>query len=276
MKIIDAHQHFWMYDPVKYSWIDEYMTAIRNDYMPSDLLPILQKNNVEGCIAVQALQTEEETDFLTGLAAENPFIKGVVGWVDLRAENIGERLEHYSKNPIIKGFRHVLQSLDPSFMLQPDFLNGISLLAKYGFTYDILIYPRHLDAAAELVAKFPNQPFVIDHIAKPYIKDGLIGEWSKGMQAIAKFPNVYCKLSGMVTEAKPYEWMDYDFKPYLERLLQFFGIERLMFGSDWPVCLLAAHDYAELFYILNKFFIHHSERDIELVYSGNAIKFYKL
>jgi L-fuconolactonase len=180
MPVVDSHQHFWKYDPVDHEWINDDMSVIRKDFLPGDLLPILQQNNIDGCIAVQADQSEKETDFLIELANKNDFIKGVVGWVDLRAENIKERLAHYKQYSIVKGFRHILQGEDPAFMLQPDFVRGIAALKEFGFTYDILIYPKHLSSAIELVKQFPEQPFVIDHIAKPFIKDGLIDDWKNG------------------------------------------------------------------------------------------------
>ena len=188
---IDAHQHFWHYEPVKHSWIDEEMAVIRKDFLPADLEPIIKSNGVVGTVAVQADQTEEETNFLLRLADEYDFIKGVVGWVDLRANNIEERLAYYAQFKNIKGFRHVLQGEEPSFMLQPSFVNGIAALNAYNFTYDILIFPHHLEAALQLVNQFPNQPFVIDHIAKPYIKAGQIAEWAKGMKALSEHINVY-------------------------------------------------------------------------------------
>ncbi len=275
IEYIDSHQHFWHYEPEKHSWIDDEMAVIRKDFLPQDLAPILKKNSVVGTIAVQADQTEKETDFLLGLAEEHDLIKGIVGWVDLRAENIAERLEHYAQFKNIKGFRHVLQGEEPAFMLQPDFLRGISALKEYNFTYDILILPRHLEAALQLVKQFPNQPFVIDHIAKPYIKAGLIDEWAKGMIALSEHENVFCKLSGMVTEADYKKWQSSNFIPYLDVVLVAFGTKRLMFGSDWPVCEVAA-SYGQMIGIVEDYFASFSLDEKNQFFNQNASRFYNL
>ncbi|MBS1563799.1 MAG: amidohydrolase family protein, partial [Bacteroidetes bacterium] len=202
MPNIDAHQHFWRFDPVRDSWITDDMSVIQRDFMPEDLEPILKKHGIDGCVVVQSDQSEDETLFQVGNAAKHSFIKGVVGWTDLRAENVTERLSEYSQYNKLKGFRHVLQGeADRALMLQPAFKRGIAALQKYAFTYDILIFPDQLKYSSELVAAFPDQPFVIDHIAKPGIKAGVIDGWKEDMQAIARHENVYCKISGMVTEA---------------------------------------------------------------------------
>ncbi len=275
MPILDAHQHFWHYDPVAHSWINEEMSVIRKDFLPNDLQPVLKQNAVDGCIAVQADQTEAETDFLIQLARENSFIKGVVGWVDLRAENIRERLLHYQQYNIVKGFRHILQGEEPAFMLQPDFVRGIAALKEFGYTYDILIFPKHLTAAFELVKQFPDQFFVIDHIAKPFIKDGLIDDWKEGIKALAQFPNVYCKVSGMVTEADWQNWKPADFIPYLDTVTEAFGTHRLLYGSDWPVCLVAA-SYTDMIGMVRNYFLSFTAAEQEAVFGGNAAKFYQL
>ena len=240
MPKIDAHQHFWLFDPVKDSWINDDMLVIKRDFLPADLLPVLKQNGVDGCIAVQASQTEQETNFLLDLANKNAFIKGVVGWVDLKADDLEEKLQDYKQNGILKGFRHILQSEpDRKYMLQPEFKKGISALQKHGYTYDILIYPEHLPYAAQLAGDFPDQRFVVDHLAKPNIKDQQITDWQKEIQALAKQQNVHCKVSGMLTEADWKSWKTEDFTPYLDVVFNAFGINRVMFGSDWPVCLLA-------------------------------------
>jgi L-fuconolactonase len=272
---IDSHQHFWYYDIAKHGWIDDEMAAIRKDFLPADLAPILQSNNMDGCVAVQADQTESETDFLLSLHSENAFIKGIVGWVDLRADNIEERLAHYQQFSAIKGFRHVLQGEEPSFMLQENFVRGIGTLRKYGFTYDILIFPKHLAAAKELVAQFPDQPFVIDHIAKPFIKAGLIDEWKEGMWQMAQFPHVHCKVSGMVTEADYKHWKPADFKPYLDAVVEAFGMDRLLFGSDWPVCQVAA-SYEDMLGMVQDYFAGFTADERAKLFGLNATKFYNL
>jgi len=275
MQRIDRHQHFWKYDPVQHSWIDDAMAVIRKDFLPAHLKPLLQENNIDGCIAVQADQSEAETNFLLSLQRENDFIKGIVGWVDLRAENIEERLAHYKQFNAVKGFRHILQGEDPSFMLQPDFLRGIAALKDFGFTYDILIFPQHLFAANELVKQFPQQQFVIDHIAKPYIKAGLVDDWKKDMQSIAQYDNVYCKVSGMVTEADYKGWKKTDFTPYLDVVVNAFGTKRIMYGSDWPVCLVAA-SYNEMINIVNEYYASFTRAEQEDVFGNNATAFYNL
>lgn len=273
--IIDAHQHFWHYNAEKHSWIDDEMAVIRKDFLPQDLQPVYAENNVHGCVAVQADQTETETNFLIDLANQNTFIKGVVGWVDLRADNIEERLAYYKQYAIVKGFRHVLQGEEPAFMLQPNFLRGIAALKQFDFRYDILIFPKHLQAAIELVKQNPNQLFIIDHIAKPYIKAGLIDEWRKDMQAISQFENVYCKVSGMVTEADYKSWQPENFTPYLNTVVEAFGTKRILFGSDWPVCLVAA-SYNKMKAIVVNYFSGFSISEQSDFFSNNAQQFYKL
>ena len=275
MNRIDAHQHFWKYDPVNHSWIDDEMAAIRQDFYPADLKPLLEANEIDGCIAVQADQTEAETDFLLQLAKENDFIKGIVGWVDLRSENINEKLAHYAQFHLIKGFRHVLQGEQPEFMLHPDFKRGIAALKEFNFTYDLLLFPQHLKAALELVKEFPEQRFVIDHIAKPAIKEGLIYDWERDIRAIAELPNVYCKISGMVTEADYQHWTTADMIPYLDVIVGAFGTARVMFGSDWPVCLVAA-SYEQMIAVVKNYFSRFTAAEQAAFFGGNAIEFYQL
>lgn len=273
---IDSHQHFWKYNPVKDAWINEEMKVIKRDFLPSDLKPLLLENQIDGCVAVQADQSEDETRFLLDLAKDNSFIKGVVGWVDLCAENIEERLEYYTKYEKLKGFRHIVQGeTDIDFMLSERFQNGISKLVKYSFTYDILIFPKHLENAAKLLAKFPEQKFVIDHLAKPDFKNKDFSNWEKGIKAIAQFPNVMCKVSGLVTEADWNNWTASDFTYCLDVVTEVFGIDRLMFGSDWPVSLLAA-SYAESCDIVEDYFSKFSKADQDKFWSKNAINFYDL
>jgi L-fuconolactonase len=275
MNRIDAHQHFWKFDPVRDSWIDETMQKIQRDFLPEDLLPLLQENQFSGCVAIQASQSEDETNFLVNLAAKNDFIKGVVGWVDLRGVTIEERLSHFSSNKIIKGFRHVVQGEPDDFMLRKDFQNGISALKQFNFTYDILIFHRQLPAAIELVNQFPDQPFVIDHIAKPDIKSGDILSWKKGIQEISKAENISCKISGMVTEADWKNWKTDDLKPYLDIVFENFSADKLMFGSDWPV-LNVASNYTEVVKTLEDYIAQLSVENQKKIWFQNAISFYKL
>jgi len=274
--VIDSHQHFWIYEAEKHAWIDDNMKVIRKDFLPEDLKIIYQQNNIDGCVAVQADQTLAETDFLLDLAAKNDFIKGIVGWADLRATNIDEVLEKYSQFPKLKGFRHVVQGeADHNFMLRPDFLNGIAALEKNNFTYDILIFPHQLGAALELVRRFPNQKFVIDHIAKPYIKDGFYDGWATSMKAIGEYQNVYCKLSGMTTEADYNNWTPEQIEPYMQLVLDAFGADRILFGSDWPVCLVAGN-YTKTKELVTNFIAKLSPDEQAGIMGKNAIKFYNL
>ncbi|WP_281635497.1 amidohydrolase family protein [Flavobacterium marginilacus] len=274
-KRIDSHQHFWKFDPIRDSWIDDSMQKIQRDFLPEDLLPLLTENKFQGCVAVEAHQSEEQTNFLADLASKNDFIKGIVGWVDLRSENISERLNHFSNNKIIKGFRHVVQAEADDFMLRNDFRNGIATLKEFNFTYDILIFHRQLPAAIDLVTRFPEQKFVIDHIAKPNIKSGEIASWEKDIKEIAKFDNVSCKVSGMVTEADWNNWKSQDLKPYLDVIFENFSTDKLMFGSDWPVCNVAA-DYAAVVNTLENYIAQFSIQEQNKIWFENAEAFYKL
>ena len=274
--VIDSHQHFWIYEAEKHAWIDDDMKVIRKNFLPEDLKIVYQENNIDGCVAVQADQTLAETDFLLDLTEKNDFIKGVVGWVDLRASNIDEVLKQYSKFPKLKGFRHVVQGeADHNFMLRPDFLNGIAALEKYNFTYDILIFPHQLGAALELVRYFPNQKFVIDHIAKPYLKDGFYDGWAVLMKAIGEHKNVYCKLSGMTTEADYNNWTPEQIEPYMQLVLDAFGANRILFGSDWPVCLVAGN-YTKTKELVTNFIAKLSSEEQAAIMGGNAMQFYNL
>ena len=275
-QFIDAHQHFWKFDPVRDNWITDEMSVIQRDFFPNDLKPLLSKNKIQGCVAVQADQSEAENLFLLSLADQHDFIKGVVGWIDLQADHLEEMLEPYAEQKKLKGFRHVLQGeKQRDFMLRPAFVNGIRKLNHFGYTYDILIFPDQLKFTEELLKQFPNQPFVIDHIAKPYIKDKKIDEWERDMKVLAHYENVYCKISGMVTEADWKNWKHEDFKPYLDVVVESFGIKRIMYGSDWPVCLVAA-SYDKMFNIVKDYFSTFSSAEQTMFFGANAIRFYNL
>ena len=273
---VDAHQHFWQFDPVRDNWITSDMAAIQKNFMPDDLQPLLAQNGFDGCVAVEAHQSEEQTDFLVGLANGHSIIKGVVGWVDLQAENIAERLEHFSQYKIIKGFRHVLQG-EPQrdLMLSTNFVRGIAALQEFDFTYDILIFPDQLIYSKNLAAQFPEQKFVIDHLAKPPIRKKEIKEWTLDIESIAILPNVYCKVSGLVTEADWKGWEKDDFRPYIDAIVENFGVDRIMFGSDWPVCLVAA-SYNEVVDVVKDYFSSFSTDEQQKVFGGNAVQFYNL
>ncbi len=273
---IDSHQHFWKYDAVRDSWITNEMSVIQKDFLPHDLQLVLQQNGFEGCVLVQSDQSEEHNQFLLEQASGNDFIKGIVGWIDLRAEDVKERLAYYKQFNIIKGFRHVLQGeADRALMLKPEFLRGIAALQPFNFTYDILIYADQLKFIPEFVAAFPQQKFVIDHMAKPNIKAQGIDEWTKDMMAEAVYENVSCKISGMVTEADWKNWKKEDFTPYIDVVCEAFGPDRIMFGSDWPVCLVAA-SYEEMTSIVSEYFSSFTQNEQELFFGRNAINFYNL
>ena len=273
---IDAHQHFWQFNPVRDAWMTEgSMSAIRQDFLPNDLQTILQKNGFDGCISVQADQSETETHFLLDLSNKNDFIKGVVGWVDLQSNDLSARLDYFSQFPKLKGFRHILQGEKPEFMLQKSFMEGVKLLGKRGYTYDILVFPRHLSSVYKFLQTLDNQPFVIDHLAKPYIQRGLIKQWKSDMQRMAKHENVWCKVSGMVTEANWSNWQAVDFEPYLDVIFEAFGVNRIMYGSDWPVCLLAA-SYDKQLWIVENYLSKLSNTEGVKVFGENSALFYKI
>jgi L-fuconolactonase len=273
--IIDSHQHFWKYDPDRDAWIEDSMEVIRKDFLPKDLKPILEENGIDGCVAVQADQSETETEFLLACAAENPFIKGVVGWVDLTAKNLENRLIHYAANPLFKGVRHIVQAEKEDYLLRDDVQRGIGKLAKFNLTFDILVYPHQLAATIQMVEKFPKQQFVLDHIAKPSISAPMNNVWKDQITALSKFENVSCKLSGMVTETDHFAFEKEAFTPFLDHVFTSFGSNRLLFGSDWPVCLLAA-DYKTVFTLINAYLEKQSIQIKAQVLGQNAIKIYNL
>lgn len=243
---LDSHQHFWRYDPGAHTWMTGEMPGLKRDYLPTDLLPLLRQTSLEGTVAVQAQQNIRETDWLLSLADQFDFVRGVVGWVDLCSPGVRDDLVRFSRHPRFVGVRHIVHDEpDDHFMLRPDFLRGLEALAEFDLAYDLLLYPRHLPVAVEVVRRFPRQRFVLDHIAKPFIKAGRLSPWDDQLRALARFENVFCKVSGLVTEAAWRAWRPADFAPFLAVVLDAFGTHRLLFGSDWPVCTLAA-DYAQV------------------------------
>ena len=272
---IDSHHHFWHYDPARHGWISDEMAALRRDFLPADLEPILTQNGVGGCVAVQADQSEAETEFLVRMADNYDFVRGVVGWVDLQAPDLASRLSHWAGVKAVKGFRHIVQAEPDDFLTRPAVMNGIRQLADLGFTYDILIYPNQLKAALHLVRAVPEVQFVIDHLAKPVIRKQEISRWSSFMAEIAKQPNVCCKLSGMVTEAGWQTWSKADFFPYLNVAFEQFGPDRLLFGSDWPVCLVAG-DYTQVKTIVEDYVAPWGDEVRAKVFGANAERFYRL
>jgi len=273
---IDAHQHFWIYNPDEYGWIDESMAALRRDFLPENLVPELKRNGFQGSVAVQARQTLEETRWLLEFAERSASILGVVGWVDLRSPDVHSQLTAFAANPKLVGIRHIVQAEpDDRFLLQPEFLRGISALEEFDLAYDILIYPKHLSVAAEFVERFPRQRFVLDHLAKPPIKSGDLDSWAQGIRRLAAFPNVFCKLSGLVTEADWHNWRPEQITPYLDVAFEAFGPDRLMIGSDWPVCLVAAA-YARVVQVVTDYLGRQNPAWREAVLGGNAQRFWKL
>lgn len=273
---IDAHQHFWVYDPREYDWIDDSMTPLRRNFLPADLKPELEQGGFQGCVAVQARQTMEETRWLLELAAASPFILGVVGWVDLQSPQVRSQLESVAGNRKLVGVRHVVQGEpDDRFLLRPEFLRGVSILEEFDLAYDILIYARHLPVSAEFVQKFPRQRFVLDHLAKPPIKSASLHPWAEGVRNLAAFPNIFCKLSGLVTEADWRHWKPEDMAPYLDVAFEAFGPQRLMIGSDWPVCTVAA-SYASAMAVVKNYLGRLSTEAQQAVLGGNAQRFWKL
>lgn len=272
---IDSHNHFWKYNAVRDSWITEDMSVIRRDFLPADLLPLQKSCGITGTVAVQADQSEAETEFLLALAGEYDFIKGVVGWVDLRSKALESRLEYFSGFSRLKGFRHVVQGEPAGFLSDPAFSGGVRKLSAYGFTYDLLIYHYQLKEALTFVSQLPEVRIVLDHIAKPSIKTGEKTAWELDIAALGTFSNVYCKLSGMVTEAHWKTWTKDDFYPYLDEVFEAFGSSRLMYGSDWPVCLVAA-SYEQQLAIVKEYISELSVAEQDAIMGNNALDFYKL
>ncbi|MCU0456397.1 MAG: amidohydrolase family protein [Bacteroidales bacterium] len=272
---IDAHQHFWIYNSAEYGWIDESMKVLKRDYLPADLLPELKKYGFEGSVVVQARQTPEETRWLLKLAGGHDFIKGVVGWVGLCSESsLRRELDEFCKNPKLVGVRHVVHDEpDDNFMLRDDFLKGISILKDYSLTYDLLLFPRHLAVAEKVISMFPGQKFGLDHISKPFIKDHIVNPWKEDVTRLAQYPNVWCKLSGMVTEADINNWKPEDFFPYLDIVFKAFGPGRLMIGSDWPVCRLAG-EYGDVIGIVNGYLSGMPSEARDKVLGRNCLEFY--
>lgn len=252
------------------------MEAIRRDFLPRDLVVELAQNDFDGSVAVQARQNLDETRWLLELAGANPKILGVVGWVDLCSPEAHAQLRSLARNPKLVGVRHIVQAEpDDRFVMRPDFLRGIALLEAFDLAYDILIYTRHLPVVAEFVALFPRQRFVLDHLAKPPIKAGEIDLWADGIRRLAGFPNVCCKLSGLVTEADWQHWTAERIHPYLDVAFDAFGSERLMIGSDWPVCLIAA-PYGRAMDLVKDYVRSHCPEVLDAVLGGNAQRFWRL
>ena len=273
--LLDSHVHFWKYNKSDLPWIVSNMKFLQKDYLPSELELTLKRNHVDGCIAVQAMTAEVETRFLAELANTNAIIKGVVGWTDLTANDVEKKLSEFKEYSSIVGIRHIVQSEPDDFLYDEKFRAGVSLLKEFGYTYDILIYPKQLKAATDFVRAFPEQTFIIDHCAKPDIKNREMDVWRKGITDLAMFPNVSCKLSGLITETSWKEWRPADFYPYLDVVFEAFGVERLMFGSDWPVMLLSGI-YVQWKSLLEKYMENFPDEEKEAVFGLNAAGIYNL
>jgi len=273
---IDGHVHFWRYDPAEYGWIDGSMGPLQRDFLPDDLSPLAADAGFDGVVAVQARQTPAETAWLLDLAARHTFIRGVVGWVDLRSPDARDELARAAGNERLVGVRHVVQDeLDDRFLLRPDFLRGIALLAELDLAYDILVHPRHLPVALEFVRRCPGQRFVLDHLAKPDVRRGALAGWSRDLRALAACPNVVAKLSGLVTEADWSAWTEEQIRPCLDVAFECFGASRLMIGSDWPVCTLAGA-YGRVMSVVTDYLAGRPEAEQEAVLGGNAVRFWRL
>ncbi len=273
---LDSHQHFWIYDPLRHGWITNNMDVIRQNFLPDDILPILKLNKIDGCVAVQTDQTEAETVFLLALADKyESIIKAVVGWTDLTASNLYDKLEFWSQYESLKGFRHIAQTEANDFLSRANIVKSIRQLAAFDFTFDLLIEPPQLKAALHLVRACPDVKFVIDHLAKPYIREQKLNTWSNYMKQLSENPNAYCKVSGMVTEADWVNWKKEDFYPYLDVVFETFGTDRLLFGSDWPVCLVAA-EYEQVIGTVENYMdsVGFSEIDKAKVFGQNTMNFY--
>lgn len=273
---IDTHQHFWKYNERDYPWITAGMDNLRRDYLPADLLPLIKAAGIGGTVAVQARQCLEESTWLLQLADDYLFIRAVVGWVDLCSERVVQQLELLAQHPKFRGVRHIVHDEpDDEFMLRESFLNGLGQLKRFDLTYDLLLFPRHLPSACEVVKRFPDQRFVLDHIAKPSIKNKQMEPWASDLKRLAEFDNVSCKLSGLVTEAKWNSWTAQDFEPYLDVVLGAFGPRRLMIGSDWPVCTLAA-DYTSAIDLAAEYVGKLSNDEQYAILEKNPIKYYSI
>jgi L-fuconolactonase len=273
---IDAHQHFWIYNDREFGWIDDSMAALRRNFLPENLTPELRASGFHGSVVVQTRQTLEETNWLLGLADAHESILGVVGWADLRSPDIRSQLKTLTAHHKLVGLRHIVQSEpDDRFLLRPDFLRGIEMLEDFDLAFDILIYAKHLPVADEFVRKFPRQRLVLDHMAKPPIRDRDIDAWASGMRRLSEMPNVFCKLSGLVTEANWKSWTREEIIPYLDVALASFGPDRLMIGSDWPVCLVAA-SYGEVIRMVKDYISERVPERAADIMGGNAQRFWRL
>jgi L-fuconolactonase len=274
--IIDSHQHFWQVGRFDYPWMTPDVEVLYQDYLPTQLEPVLSESGVVQTVLVQASNSLAETYWLLSLAERYPFIAGVVGWIDLKDPEMEQELEALTSNPKFRGVRHLVESEpDDDWLVQASVLNGLRVLEKHSVPYDLLVHTRHLKHVKTVAETCPNLNLVIDHMAKPPIASGEITAWATALKEAASYPNVSCKLSGLVTEANWTAWTTEDLRPYVERALEFFGPKRIMFGSDWPVCLLAA-SYDRMLESFQLLLADLSEEDRNRVFGGNSFEFYRL
>ena len=273
---IDAHQHCWQYTPEEYAWIGDNMSLLREDYMPPDLHQHLQRHEIDGAIMVQVRQNLDETRWMLDLADQYPYILAVVGWVDLCSPEAGAQLDEFKEHPKFRGVRHIVQDeKDNYFLLKDDFCRGVKEVSERGLTYDILVYPKQLDAATQFADRFPEMPLVLNHIAKPSIKKGEMEPWKREIEALAERPNVACKVSGMVTENNWEEWKKDEYHPYLDVVFEAFGEDRVIYGSDWPMCELAG-GYMKMAAVTTDYAARVSGEAREKLFGRNAIRWYGL
>lgn len=272
---IDAHQHYWRYDPRRDSWITDEMAELRRDFLPPDAAPLLAAGRIDGVVAVQADSSEAETDFLLEWAAKAPSLVGVVGWVDLRAPDLARRLARWEGQPALRGFRHIAQAEPDDFLARDDVARGVGVIGERGYAFDLLVYPRQLAAAERLVARCDGVRFVLDHCAKPAIARHGLKPWRTALRRLARHEQVWCKVSGLVTEAAWRSWSDADLTPYLDEVMAAFGPGRLLFGSDWPVCLVSA-SYAEVLGVIERWSAQLSRPEREQLFGKTAAAVYRL
>ncbi len=276
MKVVDSHQHFWKFDPVRDAWMEPgKMEAIRKDFLPADLKPIIDQYNVDATVAVQADQSLNETDFLLEQANKNDFVAGVVGWIDLKSSSLQSSLESYQDSASLVGFRHITQSEPKGFMTDPTFIEGVTTILEEDYRYDVLIFWHQMEEAIEMIQALPEKLMVLDHIAKPNIQDGRILKWKKSMKELAEFEHLYCKISGMITEAHWQYWTENDLRPYIDVAMETFGPDRCMFGSDWPVCTLAG-SYGQVISTLRSYLSSFTKSEQSRIMGQNCLDFYGL
>jgi len=273
---IDAHQHFWNHDPIKHFWINDDIKVIKRDFSPGDLAPLLKESKFDGTIAVQADETMAETTFLLDLARKNDYIKAVVGWVDLRKEAVEEDLLMLKSQQKLAGFRCIMQGTeDEAYLKNSVFLKNVSRLTQFDFTYDLLVFHNQMESLVRFTDKLQDNRLILDHIGKPDIKNKQIKQWKEQLRILSSNPNIYCKLSGMLTEADHQRWTYDDIMPYMETAAEYFGVDRLCFGSDWPVCLLAG-SFKQVHDVVDRFVEQLNTTEREKIFGTNTAAFYKI